>query len=194
MLPTSWAARLKLLLPSSRRRILYSISVPLSLTVPCTLFPAPYDARFLADCQPPPLPRVKAVLKIQRGRVPSHDLGPHRLRQMPQLALDELLRVGPHPVGMGKVRAPHHPVDPQLIEELHPDGVRLVRRPALAPPVLARGHGEAEVLELVLPLRVHPPEHVGDPANPRLAENHLETRIALEGPREDHRGQDVGHV
>src|SRR5262245_53843594 len=60
MLPTSWAARLKLLLPSSRRRILYSISLPLSQSVPCTLLSAPYDARFFRHCQPPPAPRSRS--------------------------------------------------------------------------------------------------------------------------------------
>src|SRR5207249_6945546 len=66
--------------------------------------------------------------------------------------------------------------------------------PALTLPVLARRDREREVLELVFPLCVHAPEHVGDPADARLAEDETQTAMALERAREDHGGEDVRHV
>src|SRR5205823_9198196 len=56
--------------------------------------------------------------------------------QVAQLALHVLARVRPHAVGMRKVRAPHDLVDAELVDELDPDRIRLVRGPALPLPVL----------------------------------------------------------
>src|SRR6185436_13966250 len=86
---------------------------------------------------------------VQRRGVVAHDLAAGRRGQVAQLAVDVLLGVRPHAVGMREVRAPHDLVLAQLVEQLDADGIGLVRRPALALPVLARRHGEREVLELV---------------------------------------------
>src|SRR5438309_2402287 len=63
-------------------------------------------------------------------------------------------------------------------------------RPALTLPVLARRHRERQVLELVLPLGIHAPEHVGDPADACLAEDETQAAMALERAREDHRSEE----
>src|SRR5207245_4046431 len=106
---------------------------------------------------------------------------------MAELALDVLAGVGPDPVGMREIRAPHDLADAQRVEEREADGIRLIRRPALAPPVLARRHRQREVLELIFPLGVHAPENVRDPADARLAEHDAKARIALEDTAVDQR-------
>src|SRR6185436_14353930 len=107
---------------------------------------------------------------VEARGVLAGDLATHVGRQVSQLPLDVLARVRPHAVRMREVRSPHDLVDAELVEQLHADRVGLVRRPALALPVPGRRHLQREVLELVLPLGVHPPEHVGDPADARLAQ------------------------
>src|SRR5438093_837285 len=108
---------------------------------------------------------------VERGGVVADDLPPRGGGQLTELAVDVLLRIGPHAVGMREVRAPHDLVGAQLVEQLHADRIGLVRRPALALPVLAGRHREREVLELVLPLGVHAPQHVRNPADARLAQH-----------------------
>src|SRR4029077_835818 len=105
---------------------------------------------------------------------------------MTQLALDELARVRPHPVRVGEVRAPHDGIVPQIVEQLDADAIALVSSPALSTPVLAWPHSEAEILELILPLRVHAVQHVGDPADPALANDDLDVAATLEHAGEDH--------
>src|SRR5687767_12662038 len=83
---------------------------------------------------------LRELEAVQRGGVLADDLAAHGGRQVAELALDVLLRVRPDAVGMREVRAPHHLVHAQLVEELHADGIGLVRRPALALPVLAGRH------------------------------------------------------
>src|SRR6266850_6828787 len=75
---------------------------------------------------------------VERGGVVADDLAADLRGQVPQLAVDVLLGVRPHAVGMREVRAPHDLVHAQLVEQLDADRIGLVRRPALALPVLAR--------------------------------------------------------
>src|SRR2546422_872194 len=79
----------------------------------------------------------------------------------------------------------HERLGPHLRDALvpFPDAIELERRLALAPPVVARLHREAEITEAILPLEVHAIERVGDPADPALAEHDVEVRIALEHRR-----------
>src|SRR5215475_10666619 len=123
---------------------------------------------------------------VEPARVLAHDLSPRALRQMTQLLLDELLGVGPHPVRVREVRAPHDGLRPQLLEQSHADAIALVGGLALAAPVIAGTHRQLEILELVFPLEVHAIEHVRDPADAALADDELEVRVALEHAGEDH--------
>src|SRR5262249_1679351 len=130
---------------------------------------------------------------VERRGVVADDLLPRGGGQVAELALDVFLRIRPDAVRMGEVGAPHDLVLAQLVEQLDADRIRLVRGPALALPVLARRHREREVLELVLPLGIHAPEHVGDPADARLAEHQANPRIVLEHAAEDHGREHVRH-
>src|SRR5262245_53808783 len=93
---------------------------------------------------------------VQAGGVFADDLVADAVREVAELALAVRPGVGPDAVGMGEVRAPHDLVGAEIVEQLDPDRVRLIRRPALAPPVVAGRHLERQVGELVLPLGVHP--------------------------------------
>src|SRR5258705_12206623 len=95
---------------------------------------------------PPPPPRKTTLREVVEPRgVVADDFAPNVRREVPQLAGDVFARVRPHPVGMREVRPPHHLVHAELVEELHAYRVRLVRRPHLALPILARRHGEREI-------------------------------------------------
>src|SRR2546425_5318478 len=122
---------------------------------------------------------------VEPARVLANDLLAHGRGQVAELALDELARVGPHAIGMGKVRAPHDGVVPEIVDEVDADAVGLVRGLALAAPVFARPHRQREVRELVLPLRVHALEHVRDPADAALADDEDDPRVAFEHAPED---------
>src|SRR5439155_8108572 len=98
-------------------------------------------------------------------------------------------RLGPHAVAVRVVGAPHQGLDAHVLDELGADAVELECALALAAPVVARLHLEAEVAEAVLPLEVHPVERVGDPADPALAERDAHARIAPEHGGTDHRSQ-----
>src|SRR5215468_1517973 len=111
---------------------------------------------------------------VETSGVAADDLVPDFGRQPGHLARHVLARVGPDSVGMREVRSPHDLVGAQLVDEVHAHRIRLVGRPALALPVFAGGHGEREILELILPLAVHAPEDVGDPADARLAQHHAQ--------------------
>src|SRR4029450_7249709 len=80
--------------------------------------------------------------------------------EVAELLLDVLVGLGPHAVGVGIVGAPHQGLDAHLLDQLAADAVELERALALAPPVVAWLHGEAEVAEAVLPLEVHAVERV----------------------------------
>src|SRR6186713_3449798 len=108
---------------------------------------------------------------VEPARVLAHDFPPVVLTQVPELLLDELLGVGPHPVRMREVRAPHDGLRPQLVEQGHTDAVALVGGLALPAPVLAGTHGQLEILELVFPLEVHAIEDIGNPADAALADD-----------------------
>src|SRR3989441_12807200 len=129
-------------------------------------------------------------------RPPRSTLFPYTtlFRSVPELTLDDLEGVGPDAVGVGEVRAPHDVVDPDLVEQLDADAIRLVGRLALAAPVLARPHAEREVLELVLPFRIHALEDVRDPADAALADDDPQRRVTLEHAAEDQRHEDRRHV
>src|SRR5437870_6659476 len=131
---------------------------------------------------------------VELARVLADDLTADVGSQVTELTLDELARVGPDAVGMGEVRAPHDVVDADLVEQLDADAIRLVGRLALAAPVLTRREAEAEVLELVLPFRIHPIEDVRDPADPALADDDLHVRVPFEDAPVDERHEDVRHV
>src|SRR5438445_685797 len=115
---------------------------------------------------------------VELAGVLADDLPADVRRQMPELALDVLRGIRPDAIGMREIRRPHDIVDPELVEELHADLVGLEGGLALPPPVLARRHAQAEILELVLPLEVHAVEDVGDPADPALAEHQGDPRMA----------------
>src|SRR2546426_415602 len=131
---------------------------------------------------------------VELARVLADDLPADVGSQVTELTLDELARVGPDAVRMGEVRAPHDVVDADLVEQLDADAIRLVGRLALAAPVLTRREAEAEVLELVLPFRVHPLEDVRDPADAALADDDAQRRVSLDHAAEDQRRQDGRHV
>src|SRR6059058_2140883 len=118
------------------------------------------------------VPRTRSVDEaVEPARVLADDLLSDVGRQVPELTLDDLTGVGPDAVGVGEVRAPHDVVDPNLVEQLDADAIRLVGRLALAAPVLARSQAQSEVLELVLPFRIHALEDVRDPADAALADD-----------------------
>src|SRR5437899_3792847 len=114
--------------------------------------------------------------------------------QVAELLLDVLRRFRPHAVGMRVVRAPHEGLDAHVVDQLGADAIELKRALALAAPVVARLHLQAEVAEAVLPLEVHPVERVGDPADAALAERDPDPRVALEDAGADDGGQDVDEV
>src|SRR5947209_1472155 len=117
---------------------------------------------------------------VELARVLARDLADHIGRQVAELLLDVLRRLGPHAVGVRIVRGPHDRFLTHVLDELGADPVELERGLALAPPVVARLHREAEVAEAILPLEVHAIERVGDPADATLAERDPEARMALE--------------
>src|SRR5262249_45315022 len=79
-------------------------------------------------------------------------------------------------------------------DQLPADAIELERSLALAPPVVARLHLEAQVPEAILPFEVHPIERIGNPADAALSEGDAHVGIALEHAGTDHRGQDIGEV
>src|SRR4030095_7156780 len=131
---------------------------------------------------------------VELAGVLARDLADHVGRQVAELLLDVLRRLGPHTVGGRGVRRPPERRVAHLVDDLGPDAVELERRLALAPPVVAGLHRQAEVAEAVLPLEVHAIEPVGNPADAALAERDLQVRIPLERGRADDRGQDVDQV
>src|SRR5207245_9904781 len=130
---------------------------------------------------------------VELAGVLADDLPADVRRQVPELALDVLRRIRPDAIGMREIRRPHDIVDPELVEELHADLVGLEGGLALPPPVLARSHAQAEILELILPLEVHAVEDVGDPADPALAEHEGDPRMALQHAPVDHAHEHHGH-
>src|SRR5262249_39242966 len=130
---------------------------------------------------------------VEPARVLADDLAAHIRGQMAELALDVLGRVRPDAVGMREVRGPHDVVHAELVQELHAHLVGLEGRLALALPVLAGQHAEAQVLELVLPLEVHAVEDVGDPADAPLTPHQGDARVPLEHAAVDHAHEDHGH-
>src|SRR5437899_12544379 len=123
---------------------------------------------------------------VELAGVLADDLPADVRRQVPELALHVLRRIRPDAIGMREIRRPHDIVDPELVEELHAGLVGLEGGLALPPPVLARSHAQAEILELVLPLEVHAVEDVGDPADSALAEHEGDPRMELQDRPVDH--------
>src|SRR5713101_8603826 len=130
---------------------------------------------------------------VELAGVLADDLPADARGQRPELAVYVFHGIRPDAVGMREIRGPHDIVDPELVEELHADLVGLEGGLALPPPVLARSHAQAEVLELVLPLEGHAVEDVGDPADPALAEHQGDPRMALEHASVDHAHEHHGH-
>src|SRR5215470_19868143 len=131
---------------------------------------------------------------VQLAGVLADDLVANFCGQVAQLTLDEFARIGPHAVRVREVRTPHDGIVPNVVEEFDADAITLVGRPALATPVLARPHSQANVLELVLPLRIHAVQHVRDPTNPALANDDLDVAVSLKHAGEDHRYQGRGYI
>src|SRR5437762_12611995 len=77
---------------------------------------------------------------IQLAGVLADDLVAHLRGQVAQVALDELARVGPHPVRVGEVRAAHDGIVPQVVEQLDAAAIARVGRPALSTALLGRSH------------------------------------------------------
>ena len=113
---------------------------------------------------------------------------------MAELLVDVLGRLRPHAVPVRIVRAPHQRLHAHVVDELGADAVELEGRLALAAPVVARLHLQAEVVEAVLPLEVHAVEGIGHPADAALSEGDADARIALEDGAADDGGQDVDEV
>src|SRR5882724_6276105 len=84
-------------------------------------------------------------------------------RQVAELLGDVLRGLRPHAVGVRIVGAPHERLDAHLLDQLAADAIELERPLALAPPVVARLHREAEIAEAILPLEVHAVERVRNP-------------------------------
>src|SRR6516165_7646858 len=124
---------------------------------------------------------------VELGGVLADDLVPGVSGQMAELLPDVFLRIRPDAVRVREVRGPHNVALADLLDELDADRVGLIGRIALAPPVFTRRHLELELFELILPLGIHAVEHVGDPADPSLADDDLEAGMALEHAAEDHR-------
>src|SRR6516165_5703425 len=132
---------------------------------------------------PPPLVHEA----VELGGVLADDFVPGVSGQMAELLPDVFLRIRPDAVRVREVRGPHNVALADLLDELDADRVGLIGRIALAPPVFTRRHLELELFELILPLGIHAVEHVGDPADPSLADDDLEAGMALEHAAEDHR-------
>src|SRR5712692_4074715 len=131
---------------------------------------------------------------VELARVLAGDLADDVGGQVAELLLDVLRRLGPHPVGVRIVGAPHEGLDPDVVDELGADAVELKGGLALAAPVVAGLHLQAEVTEAVLPLEVHAVQRVGQPADPALPERDAHLRVALEHGRADDRGHDIDEV
>src|SRR5438034_11648502 len=91
---------------------------------------------------------------VELAGVVAGDLLDHVLGEVAELLLDVLGRLRPDAVGVGIVGGPHDGLVAQHLDALLPgaDLVELEGGLALALPVVARLHGEAEVAEAVLPL------------------------------------------
>src|SRR5437667_4234864 len=131
---------------------------------------------------------------VELARVLAGDLLRDVGRQVAELLLDVLRRLRPHAVAVRIVGAPHERLDAHVLDELGADAVELERALALAAPVIARLHREAEIAEAVFPLEVHAIERVGDPADPAPAERDADVRVALEHGGTDHGRQNVDEV
>ena len=84
---------------------------------------------------------------------------------------------------------PHISVcDADAVGEQQPGLVVLERGEHLAPPVARRRHRELEVREALVPLVVHALEHVGQPADARLAEHDAHARVRVQHAAEDELG------
>src|SRR4030095_5380307 len=77
---------------------------------------------------------------VELAGVLARDLGEPGGRQVAELLLDVLRRLGPHTVGVRVVRRPHERLGAHLVDHLGTDAVELERRLALAPPVVAGLH------------------------------------------------------
>src|SRR5262252_5915985 len=64
-------------------------------------------------------------------------------------------------------------------------------RVALTPPVLAWFEREVEMPELVVVLRVHTAQDIGNPARAALPQHELHPGVALQSAREDDAGQEL---
>src|SRR4029079_1561853 len=131
---------------------------------------------------------------VELPRILAGDLAHDVAGQVPEVLLDVLGRLRPHAVGVRIVGAPHQRLHAHVVDELGADAVELEGALALALPVVARLHREAEVAEAVLPLEVHAIQRVRDPSAAALAERDPNVRITLQHRRADDRGQDIDEV
>src|SRR5215212_8237 len=115
-------------------------------------------------------------------------------RQARELLFDVLRGFRPHAIGMRVIGAPHERAHTHLVDQLSADAVELKRSFALAPPVVARFHLEAQVAETVFPLEIHAIQRIGDPTDAALAKRDAYVRIALEHARADDSGEDVDEI
>src|SRR5215470_15501183 len=74
---------------------------------------------------------------VELPRVLTGDLVRHLRGQVSKLLRDVLGRLGPHPVAVRIVRAPHERLHPHVLDELGADAVELEGRLALPPPIVA---------------------------------------------------------
>src|SRR5262249_12116164 len=91
------------------------------------------------------------------------------------------------------IGAPHQGLDANILDQLGADPVELERRPALAPPILARLELH-QIAKAILVLEIHPVERVGQPADPAFTETDAQVRVALEHAGPDDRSNDVDQV
>src|SRR5713226_2872380 len=138
--------------------------------------------------------RTLADQPVELARVLAGHLVSQLRGQMAELLVDVLRRLRPHAVAVRIVRAPHQRLHAHVVDELGADTVELEGRLALAAPVVARLHLQAEVVEAVLPLEVHAVQGIGHPADAALSEGDADAGIALEDGAADDGGQDVDEV
>ena len=94
---------------------------------------------------------------------------------------------------MGEVAAPHDVVLAEDVEQPDADRIALVGGEALSAPVFRRLHGQRQILELILPLKIHVLEDVGDPADAALADHQLQARVGFQHAAVDRLHDDLRH-
>jgi hypothetical protein len=130
----------------------------------------------------PPVLRFLVDEPVELGGVLAGDLVHDFRGEAGELLLDVFRGFGPDAVGVRVVRALHHRLDADIVDELGADRVERESRLALAAPIFA-GLQFHPVAEAVLEFEIHAVQRIGEPAGAALAKRHFEARIVLEHAR-----------